>query len=164
MMFCGVLVELLDVEGAVADNRRAATYHLFGEGGQGFEQSGVLFGVAQDSAFARQGVLIIGEGGGVAGANLAEGGVEEAAAFGGGVADDAQILRAEQDGVEHAAQVGGRPRRDAVHGHFPPPVAAEADFHVEKAVSCADFRGNLRVVVAEPYHVAVGADAGRLRP
>ena len=113
------LVPVLDQHGPQAD-------HLLVELRQGGKQVRPLANVPENPGFLLPGPLVARQGGGVPGAELAEGGIQEAPPGGGPLPDQGEVLRLEKHGAVHLPQGGAGFDGNLVHGDAPPPAPEEA--------------------------------------
>jgi len=91
----------------VVDEDGAGLGHAQGELVQGIQQGGLLRPVPEDAGLVLVEPVVLGQGGGVAGPELADALVEEAPPCGGPLPDEGEVLGAEQHGIQNAGQLPG---------------------------------------------------------
>ena len=133
----------------VVDEHRAALRHAQVEFRQGIEQRWIFLAVAQDARFVFVRSVIVGEGLGVARAQLAERVVHESSSGRRAVADQQQILGAEIDRAEHVAQLAALFCRHFVDEDLSPPARGKGDLKQKLARAGKSVRPDRALALSE---------------
>ncbi len=149
---------------AVPHQRRPQADHLLAELRQGLQQAGPLVVIPEDAGFLLPCPLIPCQGGGVPGAELAEGGIQEAPPGGGPLPDEEKVLRLEQHRVVHVSQGRVGLYGDLVDGELPPLPPEQIRLDLKLPVPGIDPGQQPGGVRLEADHLPVRPGPGGLSP
>ena len=151
----GVLAELFDEVGTVVDEQSAGLTHPHVIVFQQIQQFRLFRPIFQNPGFLIVQPLILRQSFRVAGPELADDAVQKIPPGGGAGADEIQILRTEQDGIQDTGQFSGTLQPHPVLFQSPPLPPPEPRFQEKVPVPAGELTQDLRLRLVEGDQLSI---------